>query len=173
MSNFIEQCIQTETTNLTNIIDESVKMTAKTQESLNAFNKEINEFICENDHILEKYSKNELKIDVPTGATPQRRVFVVPSELFRTQPHATLLDKYRDELKNLKDKTKLGVASANGSRSSSLDSASSQSSLKRSPAKKAEPVEGNKENTRENQDGKAKLGLNKNVSKKTLTVRNN
>ena len=60
INNYIEQCVQRETINLTNVIDQSVALNSST-------NFEINKFVSENDTILEKYTKDELKRDVPTG----------------------------------------------------------------------------------------------------------
>ena len=67
INNYIEQCVQRETINLTNVIDQSVALNSSTMESLNTLNFEINKFVSENDTILEKYTKDELKRDVPTG----------------------------------------------------------------------------------------------------------
>ncbi|XP_014668167.1 PREDICTED: kinesin-like protein KIF11-B [Priapulus caudatus] len=44
---------------------------------------------------LDTFLADELKVDIPTGTTPQRRDFAYPRTLSRTQPHDQLLQTYR------------------------------------------------------------------------------
>lgn len=67
INDFIKESIQNETNSLTNQINESISLTVHTNESLKAFSDEINEFLSENKTILDKYWKEELKVDMATG----------------------------------------------------------------------------------------------------------
>ena len=67
MTNFIELCVQAETTGITNVIDESAILTVENQNASETLNNKIYAFICENNIILEKYTKEDHKMDLRTG----------------------------------------------------------------------------------------------------------
>ncbi|KAM4032837.1 kinesin-like protein KIF11 isoform 2-T2 [Anomaloglossus baeobatrachus] len=46
---------------------------------------------------LNSYIKEELRIDLPTGATPQRREYIYPKFLTKSQPRDILLEQFRKQ----------------------------------------------------------------------------
>lgn len=46
---------------------------------------------------VEKFLKEDLREDVPTGTTPQRRPFTYPRNLINTEPHDVLLQRFRQD----------------------------------------------------------------------------
>ena len=67
LTNFVELCVQAETSSITNVIDESAILTVENQKALETLNNTIDSFINENNSILVKYTKEDLKIDFRTG----------------------------------------------------------------------------------------------------------
>lgn len=50
---------------------------------------------------VDQFMSIDLKEDIPTGVTPQRRQFTYPRVISQTKPHSDLLHEYRDKLADL------------------------------------------------------------------------
>ena len=50
--------------------------------------------LCQAETAVSRFVMEELKVDLPTGTTPQRRGFTYPRTLTHCKPHSELLEEY-------------------------------------------------------------------------------
>ncbi|XP_004632113.1 kinesin-like protein KIF11 [Octodon degus] len=67
------------------------------EENMSAQNLELNETTKQGLTKLHCFLQQDLKLDIPTGTTPQRKRYFYPSTLVRTEPREQLLDRLKKE----------------------------------------------------------------------------
>lgn len=78
--------------NNTKITDEQIQVVTEYSQSVSS------ELKTRTDDV-ESFLQSELRKDIPTGKTPQRKDFVYPKQLVKTDDHDELLGKFRTEYK--------------------------------------------------------------------------